>query len=104
MGGIIASHLASKYPEVKKLVLAAPAFKYLSFKEDKLDIIESIKKMPKIFKDYEHEEVISRVLKIPISTAIEFMSLADSHKEDVKKISFINMFTRLIENWFKLLR
>ena len=25
-------------------------------------------------------------------------------KEDVKKISFINMFTRLIETWFKLLR
>lgn len=25
-------------------------------------------------------------------------------KENVKKISFINMFTRLIENWFKLLR
>lgn len=28
MGGIIACHLASKYPEVKKLILAAPAFKY----------------------------------------------------------------------------
>ena len=32
MGGVIAAHLASHYPQVKKLVLAAPAFKYLSFK------------------------------------------------------------------------
>jgi len=86
MGGIIASHLASKYPQVKKLVLAAPAFKYLSFKDDKLDIIESIKKVPKIFKDYDYEEVISRVLKLPIPTVIEFMDLAESHKNDIKNI------------------
>lgn len=87
MGGIIASHLASKYKEVKKLVLAAPAFKYLSFKDDKLDIIESIKKVPKIFKDYNYEEVMSRVLKIPITTVKEFMDLAESHKDDIKKIN-----------------
>ena len=86
MGGIIASHIASKYKEVKKLVLAAPAFKYLSFKDDKLDIIESIKKVPKIFKDYDHEEVISRVLKIPIPTVKEFMDLAETYKNDIKNI------------------
>lgn len=86
MGGIIASHLASKYPEVKKLVLAAPAFKYLSFKNDKLDIIESIKKVPKIFKDYSYEEVLARVYKIPPGAVIEFMDLAESYKEDIKKI------------------
>lgn len=87
MGGIIASHLASKYPEVKKLVLAAPAFKYLSFKEDKLDIIGSIKKMPKIFQDYDSEEVISRILKLPIPTVKEFMDLVELHTNDVKKIT-----------------
>lgn len=86
MGGIIASHLASKYPQVKKLVLAAPAFKYLSFKDDKLDIIESIKKMPKIFKDYDYEEVISRMLKVPIPTIREFIELAEAHTNDVKNI------------------
>ena len=86
MGGIIASHLASKYPEVTKLVLAAPAFKYLSFKDDKLDVVGSIKKVPKIFKDYTSEEVMSRVYKVPILTVKEFMDLAESHTNDVKQI------------------
>ena len=38
MGGVIATHLASKYKEVKKLVLAAPAFRYFDFKEGNFDI------------------------------------------------------------------
>lgn len=42
MGGVISTYIASKYKEVKKLVLAAPAFHYLKFKNDKPDIIESI--------------------------------------------------------------
>lgn len=86
MGGIIASHLASKYPEVKKLVLAAPAFKYFSFKDEKLDIVESLKKIPKLFKDYDSETVISRLLKLPILTVKEFMELAKIHIDDVKRI------------------
>lgn len=86
MGGIIASHLASKYPKVKKLVLAAPAFKYLTFKDDKIDIVESLKKVPKLFKDYDSETVISRILKSPILTVKEFMDLAEAHTDDVKKI------------------
>lgn len=86
MGGIIGVHLASKYKEVKKLVLASPAFKYLSFKGNKLDIIGSIKKVPKIFKDYTYEEVISRLLKVPVHTVKEFMTLAKKHTNDIKKI------------------
>lgn len=86
MGGIIASHLASKYKEVKKLVLAAPAFKYLSFKDDKIDIVESIKKVPKLFIDYDYDTVISRILKVPILTIKEFMNLAKDHTDDIKNI------------------
>lgn len=86
MGGIIATHLASKYKEVKKLVLAAPAFYYLSFKNNKLNIIESIKKVPTILKDYTPEEVISRIQKVPITTIKEFMTLAGSHLKDISKI------------------
>lgn len=87
MGGVLASYLASKYPEVKKLVLAAPAFKYFSFKDDKLDIIDSLKIVPKLFKDYDAETIISRVFKVPILTVKEFISLVDSHMDDVKKIT-----------------
>lgn len=86
MGGVVASYLASKYPQVKKLVLATPAFKYFSFKNDKVDIIESIKILPKLVKDYSYEEVISRILKVPILTVKEFMDLVEEHTADVAKI------------------
>ena len=98
MGGIIASHLASKYKEINKLVLAAPAFKYLSFKGDKLDILRSIKKVPKIFKDYTYEEVISRILKVPIPTVIEFINLAKNHTKDIKKIDIPTLILYGIED------
>lgn len=86
MGGIIATHIASKYKEVKKLVLAAPAFKYFTFKNDKLDVLQSIKKVPGLFRDYSTDIVLSRVLKVPIATVKEFILLAGSHINDIKKI------------------
>lgn len=87
MGGVIASHLASKYKEVKKLVLAAPAFHYLAFKGDKVDVIESIKKLPNLFKNYAPEEVLSRIFKIPAPTIKEFMKLVEEHTKDIKGIT-----------------
>lgn len=87
MGGVIATYLASKYHEVKKLVLAAPAFKYFSFKDDKLDVIESLKIVPKLFKEYSSEEILSRVFKIPATTIREFMKLVEEHTDDIKKIT-----------------
>lgn len=86
MGGVIAAYLASKYPEVKKLVLASPAFKYLSFKEDKLDVIESLKIIPKLFKEYSTEEVLSRAFKVPVSTIREFIKLVEEQSDNIKKI------------------
>ena len=86
MGGVIACHIAKKYPQVKKLVLASPAFRYFTFKDDKLDIIASLKQTPELFKDYTKDTVISRVLKLPISTTLEFINLVNEHTEDVKDI------------------
>lgn len=86
MGGIIATHLAAKYPQVKKLVLAAPAFKYFTFKEDKLDILESLKQVPNLFKEYDTELLMTKILKVPIATVKEFIKLAKEHTEDIKKI------------------
>lgn len=87
MGGVIASYLASKYKNIKKLVLAAPAFEYLAFKDDKLDVIESLKVIPKLFKNYDSEEILSRIFKVPIKTIKEFISLVEEHKNDVKNIT-----------------
>lgn len=87
MGGVIAAYLASKYKEVKKLVLAAPAFQYFKFEGNKINILESIKVVPNLFKDYNKEEVISRLFKVPVPTIKEFMSLVSEHHSDVKSIT-----------------
>lgn len=87
MGGVIASYLASKYKEVKKLVLAAPAFQYFKFKNNKINILESIKIVPDLFKDYSKEEVISRIFKVPVSTIKEFISLVNEHYTDIENIT-----------------
>lgn len=86
MGGVIAAYLASKYKEVKKLVLAAPAFQYLKFKNNKMDVLESIKIVPNLIKEYSSEEVISRIFKVPITTVKEFMALTHDHYNDIKSI------------------
>lgn len=87
MGGVIAAHVANKYPQVKKLVLASPAFRYFTFKDDKLDIIKSLEQTPSLFKDYKPEDVISRILKIPFTTTMEFMKLVKNHATDIKGVS-----------------
>lgn len=90
MGGVIAAHLASNYPQVKKLVLAAPAFRYFYFKDGKVDIKslnETIKNIPELFKETDTEEAISKILKTPISTMIEFTKLVSQCQDCVTNIT-----------------
>lgn len=89
MGGVIAAYLASQYPQIKKLVLAAPAFRYFYFKDGKVDIKsfnETIKNIPEIFKGTNTEQVISRILKTPITTTIEFTKLVNHCQHCVNHI------------------
>lgn len=89
MGGVIATHLASLYPQVKKLVLAAPAFRYFYFKDGKVDIKsfnETIKNIKEIFEGTDTEQVMSRIVKTPISTTIEFTKLVKHCQESVNHI------------------
>lgn len=86
MGGVLASYAATKYKEVRKLVLIAPAFKYLAQKNEKLSITESIKSLKDIFSDYSQEEVFSRLSKVPLPTVLEFMNLTKKHYLDPKLI------------------
>lgn len=85
MGGVIATYLASKYREVKKLVLAAPAFHYLNVIKNDLNVGKSLKIAPKIIKDYGSDEVIARMLKLDISVIKEFMDLV-KHYYDYPKL------------------
>ena len=90
MGGVIASHLASKYKEVKKLVLVAPAFRYFYFKDGKVNIKgfnETIKNMPEMFKNMGTEKVLERITKTPIPTMLEFTKLVSKYENDIKNIS-----------------
>lgn len=86
MGGVLAARLASKYKQVKKLVLLAAAFRYLEFKEDNVDIIKSIKKTPDLIKDYK-EEFISRIIKMPPNAIKEFMNTVKNNEETLKNIN-----------------
>ena len=94
MGGILACHLASKYKEIKKLVLAAPAYRYFNFKDDKLDLIETLKNSPEIIKEYSKDEILSKFLKIPPKTLIEFIKLAKENESDLEKITCPTLIIR----------
>lgn len=87
MGGVIATYLASKYKEVKKLVLAAPAFHYLNVIKDDLNVSKSLKVAPKIIKDYGSDEVIARMLKFNVSVIKEFMELVKEHYNFPKDVT-----------------
>ena len=90
MGGVIAAHLASIYPQVKKLVLAAPAFRYFYFKDGKVNIKglnDTIKSMPEILKEEGRSKVIERIQKTPISTMIEFTKLVSKYEKDINNIT-----------------
>lgn len=90
MGGVIASHLASKYKEVKKLVLVAPAFRYFYFKDGKVNIRginDTLKSIPELFKNMEPNKIIDRITKTPITTLLEFTKLVNEYQLDVENIT-----------------
>ena len=83
MGGVLAAYAASKYPQVKKVVLAAPAFKYIGDKNH-----FSIKKATSIVRDYGLPEIIFRGLeRLPMNAINEFMTLVNKLQETPTKIS-----------------
>lgn len=87
MGGVIATYLASKYKEVKRLVLAAPAFHYLNVIKDELNFGKSLKIAPKIIKDYGSDEVIARMLKFNVTVIKEFMDLVKDYYDYPKYVN-----------------
>ena len=97
MGGVIATHLASIYPQVKKLVLVAPAFRYFYFKDGKVNIKgmnETLRNLPYIMKNMGTEKVLERITKTPISTMLEFTKLVNSCLDDTKNITCPTLIIR----------
>lgn len=90
MGGVIASYIAAMYPQVKKLVLAAPAFGFFSFKNGSLDIKgfnETMKSLGTSLGENNKEVVMSRIIKTPINTMLEFTKLVNEYRESIKKVT-----------------
>lgn len=82
LGGVLASYVASKYPEVKKVVLAAPAFKYIGEKEN-----FSLKKTGSIISEYGLSEIAFRFLeRLPVSMINDFMKCVREYQSTPKKI------------------
>ena len=90
MGGVIASYLSTKYKQVKKLVLAAPAFNYLTMDNDNRTF-EKIKKSVLIIKNNDKDEILTRFLKLPLSSVKEFSELIKKYKNSYKKINVPTM-------------
>lgn len=83
MGGVIASFLATQYKEIKKVVLAAPAFKYVY--NSKNNLKTTIMKSKILIADYGYEEVFGRALK-SFKSAKEFTKLVSKYFNTPKQI------------------
>ena len=86
MGGVIATYLAGKYKQVRRLVLCAPAFQYLSVEKDKKNIKESLKSTQDIVKTYGSDEILSRFLKLNPTSLKEFSNLILKYYDTPKKV------------------
>ena len=91
MGGVIATHLAKKYKQVKKLVLAAPAFTSIASKEEG-GIINAIMNVPDLIKAYSVNEFATRIGKLPLSAEKEFIKLIEKYKDEIYDIKIPVLF------------
>ncbi len=90
MGCVLASHLATKYKQIKKVVLLAPAFNYFSFVGNSFSFIKAVSKTKDIttaLKGYGGDDIFSRIVKAPYSAIKNFTELVRDHYDDPKDIS-----------------
>lgn len=88
MGGIICSYLSTKYSQVKKLILLAPAYQFMSSKNGKINIFSSLKQVPTVIKRFSGiDELISRIIKFPIKTVKELEKMIVSYQNIPEKIN-----------------
>lgn len=87
MGGLIATNMAIKYPKyVKKLVLLAPAFNYLT-NDHKSPLKKLATSGTKLLKDYEFHEIINRTFKATPKMIKEFIKLVDKSNGLIEKVN-----------------
>ena len=94
MGGVLASYAASKYKEVKKLVLVAPAFRIYGYEQEKINLNTALNATPKIFEEYGAKLVANRLLKLPANCYIEFFKLIKELQDTPKNITAATLIFR----------
>lgn len=86
MGGLLASMMASKYEEVKKIILIAPAIEYFGSINGKFKVVQTVKRAIKITKDKESKSYTKVALKVSVSVVREFMRLVSEHNKDIYNV------------------
>ena len=77
MGGVLASYVATKYPQIKKVVLAAASFKYIGEWEN-----FSIKKTGSIINEYGLGEIAFRCFeRLSFKAVNEFITLVKNYQK-----------------------
>lgn len=87
MGSIIATYLASKYKQISKLVLLAPAFLYGNFKQNIIDLESLITNKVDIDIGHGFEGAFTKFVEIPKSVMFEYRKLARNNIKNIEKIT-----------------
>ena len=98
MGGVIAGYLASKYKQVKKLVLVAPAFRHYGFEDGTFSLKNTVVKGSKILDQYGFKLVANRFFKLPTSYITEFRKIVKANQETCKNIHIPTLIFRGTED------
>ena len=87
MGGLLAIHLANKYP-VNKLVLLSAALNYVSLKQLTEDIIGMVGELKKgTLKDNKlYEHYMFKLKHIPFLSTVEFMKVCQLAKKEIEEV------------------
>lgn len=94
MGGVIAGYLASKYKQVKKLVLVAPAFRHYGYEDGTFSFKNTVVKGNRIIGQYGLKMVANRFLKLPTTYITEFRKLVKANQETCKDIHIPTLIIR----------
>jgi len=86
MGGVLATYMASKYPEVKKLVLLAPAFYYLNLDQNKKDLMKVLKRETKL-QDEPYATAMDKLFKVAPTMVIQFIKLINKYKNTASAVT-----------------
>lgn len=98
MGGILATLMANKYKEIKKLVLVAPAFRFFGYENGFMELDHAVKKAPKILEDYGTSVIANKVFKMPLSCFIEFIKLVSENQDVVKEVAVPTLIIRGLDD------